>query len=83
MSDSAETIVVDLVTHSEVLIDASAAAIWPSILDTNAWHIHQTVTSIGGPAGQAGERFQSTPHGQPDLVLLNIAVAFILDVFAT
>jgi uncharacterized protein YndB with AHSA1/START domain len=72
VSEFPATIVVDLVTHSEVLIDASPATIWPSILDTNDWHKHQTVVPVGGPSGEAGERFHSTPHGQPDLVLLNI-----------
>jgi hypothetical protein len=48
---------VNLVTHSEVLITRPRSAVWPHIVDPNAWKQGAKLWHHAGPPGQVGEVF--------------------------
>src|SRR5687768_1545528 len=54
--DVAETVTIDLVTHSRIEIAASAASIWPHILEPKAWKQGLQPVHHSGPAQGLGER---------------------------
>lgn len=47
----------ELISHSEVVIDQSAARIWPYILDPNEWKQGVRLVHVSGEIGKAGEVF--------------------------
>src|SRR5690349_15742204 len=47
----------NLNTHSEVVIDRPATAIWPRIVDPTSWKQGTKSWHYAGPAGQMGEIF--------------------------
>jgi hypothetical protein len=68
----------DLVTHSSVLIERSAAAIWPYIVDVTAWKKGPEARHIDGARGQVGEVFVAIMHDAPSKPLFNMeTVGFI------
>jgi hypothetical protein len=64
-------VLVDWVMHNDIEIDAPAEAVWPAIVDTNGWH-GTTATSIAGPKGDVGERFDVTYPQAPGGVMLRL-----------
>jgi hypothetical protein len=65
----------DLVTHSEVVIDRPAAAIWPHIVDPNDWKQGAKLWHHTGPAGRRGEIFAAgdpARRDRPDFLIENV-----------
>lgn len=54
----------ELYTHTEILIDAPPARVWPYVLDTSAWKTGGTRRYISGKRGSVGEIVASIPRGQ-------------------
>ena len=54
-NDSEQPANIFLITHSEVLINASADDIWPYILDTSEWKTLATSSIVSGNPGEFGE----------------------------
>ena len=63
---------IDFLIHSEVVVAATPAAIWPYIIETNRWHGSQTMIPAGGPPGEVGERFHAVHSDFPDMVAFHI-----------
>lgn len=53
------TVTTDLVMHNEIVIEASPAKVWPLVVEPNSWKKGAKLISVGGPAGQPGERFKA------------------------
>ena len=68
-------IFVDFITHSEILIDAKPADIWPLIVDPSSWHATMDMVPVDGPAGEVGQRFHAVPKGYPDAVAFHVVNA--------
>jgi hypothetical protein len=58
----------DFVVHCAIHVDAPRDVVWPFIVDTNGWFGQQKTHSVGGPAGQVGERFHAMAVGS-DVVM--------------
>ncbi len=58
-----DRVALNLVTHSEVMINRPAAAIWPLIVDPSGWKKGATLRHQSGSAGQAGEVFAAMEPG--------------------
>ncbi|MGE0552086.1 MAG: hypothetical protein AB7R55_01525 [Gemmatimonadales bacterium] len=67
-ADAQARAAIDLVTHSEVTIDRTAAAVWPRIVDPSAWKQGATLRHHAGPAGAVGEVFAALEPGDPGKV---------------
>lgn len=65
----------ELLTHDSVLIDSSAATIWPYILDPNSWKKGDRNEHLSGAPGQLGEILVAKDGGaaaEPDFYLQNV-----------
>ena len=65
----------DLLTHDSILIDSSAATIWPYILDPNSWKKGDRNEHLSGVAGQLGEVLvakDGVAAVDPDFYLQNV-----------
>lgn len=58
-SAATPTVTTDLVMHNEIVIKASPAKLWPLVVELNSWKQGAKLVSMGGPAGQQGERFKA------------------------
>ncbi len=70
-------VLVDWVLHNDIVIAAPSRAVWVAVLDTNSWH-GTTATSVSGPRGEVGERFDVVHPQAPETVslrLLNVELA--------
>ncbi|MDT9600193.1 SRPBCC family protein [Sphingosinicella rhizophila] len=58
----------DFIVHSEVVIAATPAKIWPYILDTNSWRSKARTPLVhdSGEPGAVGERFKAMADGGDD-----------------
>lgn len=59
---------IDLVTHSCVMIERPATAIWPSIVDVNDWKLGAKLWHQEGPVGEPGEIFAAGDPANPGAV---------------
>lgn len=66
MTKASPLTTIDFLTHSKVRIAAAAAAIWPHILNTDAWREGQRLIPIGGEPGHVGERFHAAAAETPE-----------------
>jgi hypothetical protein len=49
----------DFITHNEVVINASPAAVWPHLRNVNAWKAGAKAFPFDGTPGAVGERFKA------------------------
>lgn len=54
LGSAQERQVVDLLTHSRILIDRPPAAIWPLIVDPSGWKQGLALAHRSGPFGEVG-----------------------------
>ena len=79
----AETVTIDLVTHSRIDIAATAASIWPHILEPHAWKQGLQPVHHSGPAQGLGERQIAFGEDGVTVVLILDTVALITDIRKT
>lgn len=58
----------DLVTHNDVVINATPADIWPRIVEPAAWKMGAEFHSVSGEKGKVGERFKAVMPNEPHKV---------------
>lgn len=63
-------VLVDFLSHAEIVVQAPPKEVWAAVADTNGWHGTRMV-HVDGPVGEVGERFHVTPADQPDMVMLH------------
>ncbi len=61
-------VAIQLVTHSFVVIDRPASAIWPHIVDTSRWKQGLSLRHMGGEVGAVGEVFGAFDPEDPDTI---------------
>jgi hypothetical protein len=62
----------NLVTHSEVSIEASAQEIWPYIMDPLPWKQGLRLRHLTGSPGEVGELFGAFAEGSPEAISLHL-----------
>lgn len=72
MTDTPPLAVIDFLTHSKVRIAAPPAAIWPHIVDVDAWKSTQRLVHTGGEPGAVGERFNAVASEAKDVALFKV-----------
>src|SRR5437867_19179 len=46
---------INLITHAQIEIDRPPSAVWPYIVETNAWKPNRQLTHVSGTRGELGE----------------------------
>src|SRR5262245_7582266 len=46
---------INLITHAQIEIDRPPSAVWPYIVETNAWKPNRQLTPVSGNKGELGE----------------------------
>jgi hypothetical protein len=61
----------DLITHSEITVKATASDIWPYIVNPNAWKRGAKLVPVGGGAGGVGQKFEAVEGGKVQFLAEN------------